>query len=129
MAKRYGRNQRRAARERIAELEASLRVAERLAHSARSRQHLAVEDAFQRLAEQQDYIGECVKQIGFQLGRTLGPQLVPVAERVLASDRKADSSRSMRVDLTAYSLLDRPVPTTVIRGTIPEIHFNIQLRT
>lgn len=129
MSKRYGRNQKRAHRERIAELERRLsdleaQVAQQTsrARAAEFRAANATEQAFKRLSEQQGYLEHVVKEIGVQLGRALGPELRPIAERILSSRREP----SPMCDLSAHASWDK-LETTVIRGEIPAFRYNIAI--
>lgn len=117
--KRYGRNQKRAHRERIAALEQELSNAEWRTRSAERRVATATSDAFRRYAEQHEFIAEAVKCISYELGRALAPRLVEPAEKILASHRQ----RSPLLDLSADVRMDDMV--TVIRGEIPALRYNV----
>lgn len=113
MSKRYGRNQKRAARQKIAELEGRLASAK--------------EEAFQDYARQHDMIGEAVKRIGVELGRALGPQLLPIAEKILASDRRSERHLMSPVPFELSAEVRPYDMVTVIRGEIPRLNYNFAI--
>lgn len=128
MSKRYGRNQKRAARQRVAELERDLLVATGDVGRANQRLAHAKEDAFNEYTKQHDMIAEAVKRIGVELGRALGPELAPIAEKILASDRRAQRLPMSPIAFDLSAQVNPYDAVTVIRGEIPSLRYNIALR-
>ena len=90
MSRRFGRNQRRAARATIADLEMRLAAAQReaahartAAHMARMREHDAVATAATRLMNDKPALDAAMRELAHSVGHTLGKELVPHAERLM----------------------------------------------
>lgn len=131
MSKRYGRNQKRAHRERIAELEAQLETRQGELDAARgavwhARRALgtARSDALMEYAKEHGLVEHAIRQIGHELGRALGAELKPHAERVLAADR---DRKPISLALYADVAMDGNHEVSVIRGEIPAIHYNVMV--
>ncbi len=120
MAKRYGRNQRRAHRLEIQRLEVDLVNSERRERQARYQAEDAYSRAVSDLAQRGDYVNYTLKRIGDELARAYPEKLREAAEQVMAARRDTPPIRfSASVDWSAS------VPTTVIRGEIPPLRYNI----
>lgn len=83
MAKRYGRNQRRAHRERIAQLEQSERSLARRVQYAEHESREAYTRALNHIIENTDLYKYCMGEISYGLGRGLADALNPHAEKLL----------------------------------------------
>lgn len=121
MANRYGRNQRRAARQRIAEVEAALAQATIERDAANYRSRAARELALEDYVEAHDLIKEAVREIGRELGRAFGPLAAPHVEKLMAAGRKP---RRWPLDLSAR-IEHHEREVTVLRGEIPAVNYNI----
>lgn len=105
---RYGRNQKRQARARIAELEATLAqteenlmhmkrrasMAEVRATQAETRAYNAESRAFERFAASSGMLKQLAERMGMELGRALGEELMPHAERFLSAGPRRPPSLS-----------------------------------
>lgn len=128
--KRYGRNQKRRARETIARLEADLaaekqRAAQaeyalRLAHDAAMHAEAV---AFRRFAGASGLLEIYARQIGVQLGAALGDQMIPIARQIM--ERTPPEGR------WDFRVQDNPIAATVgfttIVGVIPEIRYAVRV--
>lgn len=128
MGNRYGRNQKRAAREKITLLEQQLakvnadrdRAISR-AWDAEYKYQRARESALRELLAKGDHIEYAVRRISEELARALGPELLPHAQKLMASDRLRKMPIEFSADVDPYQMVD------VIRGEIPALRYNIAL--
>lgn len=120
MSSRYGRNQRRAHRQQLAEAQTALASAERRADVAERRTATAMEEGMNRLL-QIKHLPEVVSRIGVELGRAYGPEVAEAAQKILQSDRRGPREPvwlDARIDQQDFRV-------TVIRGVIKELHYNV----
>lgn len=130
MAKRYGRNQRRRAREYIKTLEQDLdTAAERRREIVRELGelkrtiHTAKEDGFNAFMRQQGHIDRCMDVIGREFARLIEPQLRQHALKLLAAAiRSQDEPLRFCLD---QSYTDKTVE--VLRGELKPLNYNIAL--
>lgn len=129
MSKRYGRNQKRIARNRIAELEAELAAANARAAAQTHRALVAeydlargTERAFAEYAQQHELIQSLTIEIGDSLGRMLGEELTPYAERLLAVARNRPTKTEAAF---ALHLLGGPSNVNYITGEIERLSFSV----
>lgn len=132
MANRYGRNQKRAHRAMIADLEGRLAAANAYgatmanrAHTAEYRASNARQAALTEFANQEPRISMAMQEIGAGLGHALGKELEPHARKLLDADRtRRPFSPVFRGDAHMDMTTMR---VDVLRGEIPSFHYNIAL--
>lgn len=123
MAKRYGRNQRRAHREQIANLEMAKANVERRLRFAEAKEAEAYSRAIRDIAGKREHIEHALKQIGVELARAYPPALREAAEKIMASRRDEPPIRfDASIDPWAMEKV------VVIRGEIPALRYNIAVR-
>lgn len=128
MTKRYGRNQRREARKTIESLERQIvqtrRDAERDRASrwdAEARARNARSEVLVEYIEKHGMIQMAMDKIAHELGSSLGPHIMPYAEKLAASSRDANR-KPLVVSATVY---DQERRYTTIRGEIPSLNYNV----
>lgn len=123
MAKRYGRNQKRRAKEEAARLTAEKNANfGRAVRAEHSLQH-AKEEAFKQFIHQQGMIEMAIQRISHELGRALAPELERHARRILEARRETPM-----VDFSLpMSPADMTAKYTVIEGQIPSLHYRMQI--
>jgi hypothetical protein len=123
VSSRFGRNKRRAARERIATLESDLAIANsRLARTERMLS-TAREDGATALLRAK-YLDEETRRITHLLADKYGPELMKAASRLVEATRE----RPYRpIDFRAVLSPNEMIETTVIEGFIPSLHYRVQV--
>lgn len=129
MARRYGRKQKRKAREEIAKLQAGITTAREFADRASSRAYKAEIDAanaknialteFMRCS---GLMADAIQRIGHSLGTMLGKELMSEAQKIL-------DCRQPDTPPVCFTVEGRE-PTMqefLIRGTIPSVHYCIRV--
>lgn len=125
MAQRYGRNQRRAHRERIVELERAAASAQSRASRAEGSLRLAREDAMREMVRSAPYVGQAMAQIGRELGRAMGPHFEPHVRKLM--DANQDHRRyPSPITFDAAMPLD-DVTVSYIEGRIEPITYRVAL--
>ena len=114
MSKRYGRNQKRAAREKIAAL------TDKLA-DARNNLLNAEERAFETFVQEQGFMRMYVERIGEALGRELASELRPIAQQILNAQANEEPF-SLTLGSTGGSHSVR-----TIKGQIRSLSYNVAL--
>jgi hypothetical protein len=123
MTSRYGRNQRRAHRQRIAELEVAATTAEHRARSAEARLSTAREDALRQLVRSEPYVQEAMRRVGSELGRAMGPHFAPHVEKLMqANQRRGPSPIRFDAAVDPYEMT-----VSYIEGRIEPIVYRIAL--
>jgi hypothetical protein len=122
VSSRYGRNQRREARQRIAALETELARSTGRLRGAEGRAEDARTLALNEYMEKHGMLKDAVENISFNLSRQLGPILRPHAEKIMAAHRD-----SVPVKFSARTVLQDHRDVTVIRGHIPALDWNVAL--
>lgn len=123
MAKRYGRNQRRRAREEIARLAAMASAADSRAQYAVRRIADAKADAFNAFMRQHGHMERCMSIMAQEFARMIEPQLRPHALKLLAAAiHSQDEPLRFTLD---QSVTDRTVE--VLRGELKPLNYNIAL--
>lgn len=125
MAKRYGRNQKRAHRSEIERLSSELVACERNLRAQTYRANEAYSKAFNEFCQRGDYFGYAVKEIANELARSYPPKLREAAELVMKSRR---DSPPIRFDAKADWSMDAMEQVVTIRGEIPGFRYNIAIR-
>lgn len=131
MSRRYGRNQKRAARARIAELAAALITegaarnhAESRMRNAEYRAANAREQAFEQYARVHGLLETMTARIGEELGRALGPKLYPHAADLMAKRNQASGlaySPNLKAEIVPeYSVIR-------ITGSLPSLHYRVEI--
>lgn len=123
MAKRYGRNQRRRAREEAARLQQQVDAANRRVYHLGEKLETAKEDAFNTFMRQQGHIDRCMDVMGREFARLIEPQLRPHALKLLAAAIHSEDE-PLRFTLD-QSITDRTVE--VLRGELKPLNYNIAL--
>lgn len=123
MTKRYGRNQKRAARAKIAELAAALIRSEVVIHNMQLAETDAMARAFDRLAAKQGYVDDLVKMINEKLSEKFVGELEPHARSVLRAAQKRGTYRMPHFDART---VPNKVDTLVISGTVPRFVWNME---
>jgi hypothetical protein len=125
MAKRYGRNQKRAARARIAELEAMLMEAYAQTRRQAARAQVAERQAadaegcaFERFAKASGMLGHFAEEIARAMGRHLAGELEPIARDILNAQREAP-----RLGLR----YEPHQGVRVMRGHLPPLQYNVAI--
>lgn len=129
MGKRYGRNQKRQAREQIASLTAQLAAARTLADHATARAmaaeraiHSAEARAFDRFAQASGLLKAATEEMARAMGARLGDEVRPHAERLLtAAQSRCQEPFSVRLAREAVE------DVVTIRGEIPALHYAYRL--
>lgn len=120
MSKRYGRNQRRAARRKIADLEMLVGAVRESESRARLQLSRAKEEALTEFINRSDMIKYAMERMGYELGRALGPELEPHARKLMQSDRRGPMlSPDFSASISPVDCMH------VLRGTVPELRYNI----
>jgi hypothetical protein len=123
MSKRYGRNQKRAARERIEHLSTlmhGLYADMEQMHRAAARRDDGMVEAFRRLMAEKDMILNVTGYMAEGLGQAVGKELLPYARKLMLAERK------MRGQRPVFSATSGPYdPGDIrVRGSIPEFVFD-----
>lgn len=133
MSKRYGRNQKRKARERIAALEQvvdfqfeQVKFANTRAANARLKLQQAQSDAFMIFMRNQDRLDAALREIVGGLTERLGTEIAPHAIKLMQSDGRREP--------LDFSVIDPLQPVsggsyTVIKGEVPSIHYAVKVYT
>lgn len=134
MSRRYGRNQKRAHRERIAELEAEVVLQRAIAAS--NQRHAgnllfklqsARAEALTELLEREDIIKIAMTEIGAQMGAMMGKQYMPHVRKLIEASRSRDRpafiARGRDMPPDAFG---QPTPLA-IEGIIPSLHYCIRV--
>jgi hypothetical protein len=122
MSKRYGRNQKRAARERIEQLSTLMHGMyadmEQMRRAAARRDDGMVE-AFRRLMAEKDMIREITGCMAEGLGQAVGKELLPYAQRLMRAERKTQGR------MPVFSGSPSPVfyREIRVRGSVPAFFF------
>jgi len=122
---RYGRNQKRAHREEIERLNKELSELEFRAYRAERTASDAVSKAYQDFVRNGEYVDYATKEICRELARSYAPALREAAEKVLSSRRNSPPIRFDAYSSPAIGMMT----STVIRGEIPALRYNIQVMT
>lgn len=129
MTSRYGRNQRREHRQKIAELEelaarrqreASLAQSQR--RDAENRARTAMEDAMRSVIRQKPVIEATMERIGAELGRAMGPHFAEHVHRLKAADRERRTPNLVSFD--AVVPMDK-MRVSFIEGRVEPLHYRI----
>jgi len=123
MSSRFGRNKRRAARERIAELEIELAQSSRQLVTAQRMLATAREDGA-TAALRARYLSEETKRITHLLAEKYGPELMEAAKRLVESRRERTRPP---IDFRAMFDPMEPVDVVTIEGFIPSFHYRVRL--
>jgi hypothetical protein len=130
MAKRYGRNQRRAHREQIALLETHLSKAKQEESAARSSAwHARIEAsnareiALRELVNREDMIKACMSEVGYELARTMGPHYKEHIEKLLAADVRRRPLALVNFD--AVIPYDKAFKVSYIEGRIDALAYRV----
>ena len=123
MTSRYGRNQRRAHRERIAELERAASAATGRAFAAERRLATAREDALRGLVKSEPFIRAAMERLGHALGREMGPHFAPHVEKLMQINQRRSPSP------IAFDAKVSPYEQTVsyVEGRIEPITYRVAL--
>lgn len=124
MAQRYGRNQRRAHRERIAVLERQASNDAMRAASAERRLASAREDAMREMVRSEPFVKEAMKRIGAELGRAMGPHFADHVYKLM--DANQDRRHSSPISFDAAVNLDS-VTVSYIEGRVEPLHYRIAI--
>lgn len=120
MASRYGRNKKRKDRQRIEELTDALARERgvRIWNEARM-----IDAAFKKYMERHDLLHDAMMRITHAIGRQLGDELKPHAERLLASSRARgfDTTPNFSVE----KRYDDSFDAMTLSGEIPKIRYSI----
>lgn len=129
MSRRYGRNQKRAHKAKIAEAEAeTARVSAQLQseqyqhRQTRARLSEVKGAAFNEFLSQSGQYEAAVEHMSRELGRALGPKLMPEAEKVLRAGLQGRPP-------IRFEAFDDPMDMRVTRisGEIPALRYTIQI--
>lgn len=123
MSSRFGRNKRRAARERIAELENELAQNNRQLAAAQRMLSTAREDGA-TVVLRAKYLSEETKRITHLLAEKYGPKLMEAAGRLVDSQRERARPP---IDFRAMFDPMEPVDVITIEGFIPSFHYRVRL--
>lgn len=125
MAKRFGRNQRRAMREKIAGLEYELVRAYDRERIANRRHQDAFERALEQVLSKEDHYNHAIRRISEELAKAYPPKLHEAAVLLMNSRRDGPP---IRFTASAQPSLDAGnTMVMVIRGEIPALSYNIQV--
>ncbi|MGI8390524.1 hypothetical protein [Brucella anthropi] len=125
MSKRFGRNQRRAMRERIAGLEVELVQTQRRERLATSRYQDAFERALEQVVSKEDHYNHAIRRISDELAKAFPPKLYEAAKLLMDSRRDGPPIRFTAT--VQPSLVDGSTMVTVIRGEIPALRYSVQV--
>jgi hypothetical protein len=133
MARRYGRNQKRAARQKIAELEAAVSALEKEVHNVRvsySRKNYELQrrleshkaEAMKEFMEQKDLIEDVMKFVSSELLTKWSEEARPIVDRLV--DQMRRQSRTPRLPI--FDARVEPVrdENIIIRGHLPAFEYN-----
>jgi len=130
MGNRYGRNQRRAHREQIAFLEANLSKAKTAESSARSDAwHARIaasnarEIALRELVNREDMIKACMSEMGYELGRSLGPHYKDHIQKLMDADKQRRTRPLVSFD--AAIPYDKTFKVSYIEGRVDALHYRV----
>ena len=123
MSSRYGRNKRRAARERIAALERDLREATAKVQIVSQSYARAKEDGASEILRIQ-HLDQVTERLAYELTRAYGPKLMDAAHKLLASDRGRKP-----IDIRAILDVNATYAPEVwyVQGSIPSLHYRVAL--
>jgi hypothetical protein len=121
MGSRYGRNQRRAHRERIAALELAERRARERAYSAETKARTAREDVLREFVQAGPYYGKAMERIGAELGRMMGPHFAPHVKKLMDANQ---TRRSEPITWDAKVSMDQ-MTVSYIEGRIEPIYYRL----
>ncbi len=124
MSRRFGRNRRRQAREKIAALEGERDILAAQVRLTQQRLVTAREDGAAHVLRLK-YLNEAVHEISARLASQYGPQIAGAAQKLLESDSKRPAPFDFRVSMDVPG--DMAFNVTSIEGFIPSLHYRVQL--
>ena len=126
MGKRYGRNQKRAARQREAELRNALTLASRAANGLRRDLADAENLAFKKFAQNSGLINAIGDRIAKEISWRLGDELFPYAQQIWREGTRRNHRPMLEVGL-ADAVVPTSIKTNVMRISIPAIEYRCVL--
>ena len=127
MSRRYGRNQKRRARQDIARLSALLEEEKKMSASERAGQlelrrqiNSATEIAFDAFIQNTGLYATYVDDIARKIGQTVGEELKPIAQKLLQS-QKCQPQISLLSD--SHDLAKKSI--RIIEGKFPAFHYRV----
>lgn len=123
MSARFGRNKRRAARERIEALEAQLTQVSRRLTAAERAIATAKEDGATAILRTK-YLDQEIARISRYLSEAYGPKLMEAANRLMASSDRPHRPIDFRA---VFDPMEDRFTTTTIEGFIPSLHYRVRV--
>lgn len=124
MSNRYGRRQKRAARETIASLENDISTLKAKLRSAQFAAGDAEARAFNRFIRDSDIYKHCLDKVARELGYAVGIELKPYAEKLMEVQRR---QAPIVFDYRKRPDVDASGRTEIIEGRIPAFHYRVAM--